>query len=156
MSLVNICTRNPTQTNPLTQLAHRPSLKPAELLHSSLAPTSRKVYSKVCELISIYLSALGHPHRLTGLPDPTTNFAAWTMLETVGNDSVSLPRCSPVTRQISRMPSWLYLIIFLLGKPHSTRPSSVLPFICLHQLGLRVREQNPTDVAFISVCQMTK
>ncbi len=35
-----------------------------------------------------YLSMSGHPHRLAGLADPTSNFAAGKMLESVGKDCV--------------------------------------------------------------------
>ncbi len=118
-----------TQENPTTQLSHRLSLKSCDLLYSSLAPTSRKVYSKVWQLlstyqhdtfgeepsfsltnhktdlfiaymemiglsrntVSTYLSALGHPHRLAGVADPTATFSARKIVETVGKGRVPSP-----------------------------------------------------------------
>ncbi len=44
-----------------------------------------------------YLSALGHPHRLVGMPNPKATVATHKMVESVGKDCLSMLDCKPVT-----------------------------------------------------------
>ncbi len=49
-------------------------------------------FTKYCP----HMSALGHPHRLVGMPDPTATLATCKMVESVGKDRVSMPDRKPV------------------------------------------------------------